>query len=336
MMMPSLVLPCVAGEVVSARRRLGRGLQLMFQLGGEQGQLRFEPSSAPLGVEPVCFDTAWGVVAFSDPGPQLSLLGECPLTFAPAGNDVDSWFWTVFEHHLSPQVRDLFGHLRLLPYAQASNFGCRLCVTLGDSIATGYFWLSAETFLALCDAGAWRPIAGPMPAPFALGVAVTLGLLQLSITQAGSLRPGDVLMLEQAFFQAQGTGYVQVGGHRLHGRIDDETGPLCLTLTAIEETSMDDNFSAAHYPGREDEPALDTFGQEPFDELSMALNVRCGALTLTLGELRNLAPGAVLGITGYAPGMAGLYYGERVIAQGQLVEVDGRLGLQLSRVIFSQ
>jgi hypothetical protein len=41
---------------------------------------------------------------------------------------------------------------------------------------------------------------------------------------------------------------------------------------------------------------MDVFGHEPFDELSMTLSVRCGTLNLTLGELRNLAPGAVLGL----------------------------------------
>lgn len=336
MLIPSLVLPSVAADGVSARRRLGCGLQLRFQVNGEEGLLRLEPGPAPTGVEPLCFDTARGVVAFSNPGPLLSLLGACPLTLAATGNDVDSWFWALFEHHLSPQVRALFGRLRALPYAQAFNFGCRVCVALGESRAEGYFWLSADSFLALYAAGPWRPIAAAMPAQFQVEVVVVLGHLQLPVAQVGGLRPGDVVMLAQALFQVQGTGYVQVGRHRLHGRLDDETGPLCLTLNAIEETSVDKNIAAAHDPGQEDEPVMDVFGHEPFDELNMALNVRCGALNLTLGELRNLAPGAVLGVTGYAPGMAGLYYGDRPIGQGQLVEVDGRLGLQLSRVIFSR
>jgi len=100
---------------------------------------------------------------------------------------------------------------------------------------------------------------------------------------------------------------------------------------------LEEDFATPPYSGHEDDtPVMDVFGHEPFDELSMALNVRCGTLNLTLGELRNLAPGAVLGISGYAPGMAGLYYGDRPLGVGQLVEVDGRLGLQMSRVIFSR
>ena len=63
MLIPSLVLPSVAADGVSARRRLGCGLQLRFQVNGEEGLLRLEPGPAPTGVEPLCFDTARGVVA---------------------------------------------------------------------------------------------------------------------------------------------------------------------------------------------------------------------------------------------------------------------------------
>jgi type III secretion protein Q len=267
----------------------------------------------------------------------FSLMGECPVTLAQSGNDPDSWFWELFQHHLSTQVRGLLGYLRLRVSEAPSDFGCRLTVTLGASRVVGYLWLAPESFLAVCEAGPWQPVAQPLPASFQVAVAVLLGRLQLPITQVSSLRAGDVVLLEQGFFQARGDGYVQVGRQRLHGRIDDESGPLCLTLTSIEDMFVDEDFAAQHYLGQEDDtPVEDVFGNEPFDELSMALNVRCGTLNLTLGELRNLAPGAVLGLCGYAPGMAGLYYGDRPIGQGQLVEVDGRLGLQLTRVMVSR
>ncbi|MEB2645719.1 YscQ/HrcQ family type III secretion apparatus protein [Pseudomonas sp. C 49-2] len=335
MMIPAVPLPRVSGDVVAARRRLGRGLRLSFDVAGQRGELSLEPGRAPNGEQSLCFETARGVLALAEAGPLLSLLGECPVTLAKAGNDPDSWFWALFQHHLSPQVQALLGHVRLLEVDRPKGFGCRLSVTLGASRAMGYLWLTAVNFLALCDAGAWRRNAAPLPASFQLAIAVTLGRLQLPIAQARSLRVGDVLILEQSFFQAQGAGHVQVGRQRLHGRIDDDTGVLRLTLTSIEGTSVDEEFTPPHYSGYdEDEPVLDVFGHEPFDELSMALNIRCGTLNLTLGDLRSLAPGAVLGIAGYAPGMAGLYYGDRPIGLGQLVEIDGRLGLQLSRVMF--
>lgn len=329
--------PLVEGGRVAALHRLGRGLRMPFQVGDQQGAFVLEPGRAPGRGKPLFFESALGVLAFSEPEAMFSLMGECPVTLAETGNDPKSWFWELFQHHLSPQVSALFGYLRLLPGPEKLGFGCRFTVMLGPSKVAGYWWLTPESFLAVCAAGPWRSTAGPLPASFPLAVAVTVGRLNLASVQLRGVRAGDVLMLEQAFFDVQGHGHLNIGRHRLQGRIDDESGPLCLNLIAIEEASMDEEFVIEEYPGPElDEPVEDVFGREPFDELSMALTVRCGVLSLTLGELRNLAPGAVLGITGYAPGMAGLYYGERPIGQGQLVEVDGRLGLQLSRVVFSR
>lgn len=82
------------------------------------------------------------------------------------------------------------------------------------------------------------------------------------------------------------------------------------------------------------QPGLEA--DEPFESLLLDLTVRCGTLKLSLGELRQLAPGVVLNMEGYGAGMAGLYYGDRPIGHGQLVEVDGRLGLQLSRISFAR
>lgn len=337
MIVPVLALPSIKGDVVAARHRLGRGLRLPFQVAGQAGELLLEPGRPPSAGESLCFDTKCGVLALAKAGPLLSLLGECPVTFAGAGGDPDSWFWALFQYHLSPDVRALLGYVRLLHTPRPTGFGCRLGVTLGESWVEGYVWLSAESFLALHEAGAWRATAAPLPLSFQLAIAVTLGRLRIPIVQASGLRSGDVLVLEQSFFQARGSGCVPVGRARLHGSIDDDAGRLRFTLTSIEDTSVDEDLAVPHYAGQEDdEPVMDVFGPEPFDELSMILNVRCGTLNLTLGELRNLAPGSVLGITGFAPTMAGLYYGDRPIGQGQLVEVDGRLGLQLSRVVFGR
>ncbi|WP_370694882.1 FliM/FliN family flagellar motor switch protein [Pseudomonas sp. FP2335] len=336
-MLSRLVLPQIPGDTVAARRRLGRGLSLPFEVAGARGELRMEPGPAPVSAPSLCFETVCGVLAFAQPGPVLSLLGECPVTLAPSGNDPDSWFWALFQHHLSPQISRLLGDVRLSESARPEGFGCRLVVTLGASRVDAYMWLTPQSFLSLCAAAPWRGIAAPLPAAFQLAIAVTVGRVQLPFAQVRGLQAGDVLVFEQAFFQAQGPGHLQVGRQQLHGCIDDDAGPLRLTVTSIEDVCVDENFAVPGVAGPEaDEPVVDVFGHEPFDELSMALNVRCGTLNLTLGELRNLAPGSVLGISGFAPGMAGLYYGDRAIGLGQLVEVDGRLGLQMSRVNFSR
>lgn len=71
---------------------------------------------------------------------------------------------------------------------------------------------------------------------------------------------------------------------------------------------------------------------DPLEQMPLELTLRCGNLTLTLGELRRLSSGTVLEVSGITPGHATLCHGLRVVAEGELVDVDGRLGLQITRM----
>lgn len=66
--------------------------------------------------------------------------------------------------------------------------------------------------------------------------------------------------------------------------------------------------------------------------LALDLTLRCGALKLTLGELQRLSAGSIIEVSGIAPGHATLCHDERVVAEGELVDVDGRLGLEITRL----
>jgi type III secretion protein Q len=93
---------------------------------------------------------------------------------------------------------------------------------------------------------------------------------------------------------------------------------------------------AGHVDGEDDyadqAPQSPASPTEAFADLAMPLTLRCGQIRLTLGELAALAPGAILEVPGVTPGLAGLYYGERRLAQGELVDVEGRLGLQITQM----
>lgn len=75
------------------------------------------------------------------------------------------------------------------------------------------------------------------------------------------------------------------------------------------------------------EPLID-----PLDELPLALTVRCGGFELSLGDLRCLGPGCIIEVIDTKPGHATLCHGNRVVAEGELVDIDGRLGLQITRM----
>ncbi|QKF52101.1 FliM/FliN family flagellar motor switch protein [Pseudomonas graminis] len=94
------------------------------------------------------------------------------------------------------------------------------------------------------------------------------------------------------------------------------------------ETASDGYADEPYEPQpSESQASLDSLGQ-----LTLALTLRCGSLELTLGDLRRIAAGTVLPVNGVTPGFATLCHGDRVVAEGELVSVEGRLGLQITRM----
>lgn len=336
MTLPPVKCPRLDSQTVAAYRRLGRGLRFLFQVAGEIGELLLEPGPVPDSDGSLSFASGCGVMTFSDASALLSLLGECPVVLAETGNDPDSWFWALFQQRLSPQLLGLLGYLQPLAAVKQNTFVCRVSVVLGLSRSVGRLTMTPEGFLALYDAGSWQAIKAPLPEQFPVAIPVVLGTLQLTIEQLRTVHRGDVLLLERMQFTGEGFGQLRVGWLRLDTHIDDEGGCRRLSIRSIEEVAMDDVVFAGTNVDRVDDAQRGLEVDEPLDALLVDLSVRCGSLKLSLGELRQLAPGVVLNVDGYDAGMAGLYYGDRQIGHGQLVDVDGRLGVQLSRISFSR
>jgi type III secretion protein Q len=102
------------------------------------------------------------------------------------------------------------------------------------------------------------------------------------------------------------------------------------TLESMEK-SLDEQGEESAEQEVEDEQSTPI---EPLNQMPLELTLRCGALILSLGDLRRLVPGTILEVMGTLPGHATLCHGERVVAEGELVDIDGRLGLQLTRTAY--
>jgi type III secretion protein Q len=340
-----LGLRTITGQDAEAHRVLGRGLRLPFDVAGEQGSLQIIPGDGPPGGTPVTIQCAHGPFSLSEAGAVLSLFGECPVSLPADPGPDDDWFWSLFHQSLSPTLRDAFGFIRPVGLGTAEGLSCRLEVRLGDAVIANRLTLPAATALGLAQAAAWQCDRLPMPDTFAWDAPLLLGRLSLPLAQLRALAPGDLLLPEEALFDPAGHGHLRLGRYWLDVRIESSAAPLCLTVLAIEETTLsntddtgrdndpwNDQLPAAELSDLPEEDASYPHEHGRFDELPIALTLRCGRLRMTLGELRALGPGAVLDVEGVAPGDAALFYGERVVAHGELVEVEGRLGFQVTRV----
>lgn len=359
----ALVLPTVGSEDATARRLLGVGVRLPFEVAGETGLLELTPGGVAAGRTPCVLACAHGVFTLDEPGAVLSLFGECPVILPAEPGPDDTWFWSLFQQTLSEPLRQAFGFIKPAAGPAVQGIACRLDVRVGAARVTSHLEMTGATLLGLLRTDPWQRRAAPGIEGFALRVPLELGHLALAAGQVATLRPGDVLVPQTALFDSSGQGLIRLGRHCLQVRVHSRAAPLRLTLLALEETVMsttadtdiltpdwddstgyephDPTCEATEHPlsayaaETEEAPMTEPVAAdlpERFDDLPLALTIRCGHLHLTLGELRNLAPGAVLQVQGVAPGTAALFYGERALAQGELVEVDGRLGLQIARV----
>ena len=75
-------------------------------------------------------------------------------------------------------------------------------------------------------------------------------------------------------------------------------------------------------------------GNPASPDLPITLTVELGRLTLTLSKLADLKPGDVLGLMRSATEPVELTSGDRLVARGELVQIDQELGIRILQVLI--
>ena len=131
-----------------------------------------------------------------------------------------------------------------------------------------------------------------------LAASVRRGAVDLLPEELESLEPGDVLLVRDA--AGPGAALVLPGGFRA-------AGPLGPEGLHVEELSM-----SVRTP-----------------QIPVTLEVELCRVEVTLAELARLEPGAVLPLALDRRGLVTLRAGDRAVARGELVEVEGAVGIRI-------
>jgi len=128
------------------------------------------------------------------------------------------------------------------------------------------------------------------------------GAAPLCAEELDALDPGDVVLVDP--FPAGRLAVVAPGGLRFQGTALDQT-------LHIEELRMPE--ASSDYP--------------------IALEVELARVPVTLGDLTRLEPGAVMPLPIDRRGFVALKLGDRTFARGQLVEVEGSVGVRIDSIV---
>jgi len=162
----------------------------------------------------------------------------------------------------------------------------------------------------LCLPGAaLRALRGTPALPSGLAdvpVPATLRIARAEVDPAdlARLEPGDVLALDR--HPGAGAALLLPAGVEARGRLDGD---------ALEVDEL------------RDPEGLPVEGPPP-----VVLGIELASVSLPLGEVSRIAPGAVLGLGLDRRGLVRLRIGDRDVARGELVDVDGSVGVRITSV----
>ncbi|WP_434996433.1 type III secretion system cytoplasmic ring protein SctQ [Pectobacterium brasiliense] len=351
-----LTLPILRAQHARIRSTLTTGLALPFIRDGLAGRLHLQlANECELAEESSTAQaSSWrsdiGDISLTDPFPVLSLLSDCPLL--PLSEDDDAtqeWYWTLYNQSLNPVLRELVGEIYPLDRSQKEqdsaeqhDKGAPLCAWLSVSWngITVRSWMQAAdaVWLALFSRADWHRQRRALPAGMAIAIPLTLADAVLPLSALCRLRTGDLILPNRPWFTPSGEGTLSVGTLRLRGTLQlTELAPYTFTVTDMETVLMppsatDTMLADPHSETSVLEPTpISDNVTENLPPLPVTLHLRCGSLTMTLAELQHLASGSVLTLRDVVPGQAWLYYGDIALASGDLVDVEGRLGLQITQ-----
>jgi type III secretion system YscQ/HrcQ family protein len=175
-----------------------------------------------------------------------------------------------------------------------SALAIELHVAAGPIAGRGRLLVSAAAVAAL---GAERAELAP-GAAMRVPLSVRSGRAPVSADELAALCAGDVLLLDAP--PATGDALVLPGGARIAGRLDD------------------DGFHAA-----------EVLMAERHGRLPVVLEVELARVEVPVAELARLDAGAVLPLGIDRRGVVTLRAGDRAVARGELVDVEGSIGVRV-------
>lgn len=186
---------------------------------------------------------------------------------------------------------------------------------------------------------AWRRLASDAP------LRLRVGETRASVGDVEGLERGDIVVVERAHVARDGArfaGRVRVlagagNGVTLDGRVadsggDEDAGARSLAVV-VEGINRGADSSAAERIKMENEELRDGEAGAALEGLLLTLHVELPARRISLEELSRLRAGQVLELGCKPTDPVELVADGRRVAVGELVDVEGRLGVRVTRLV---
>jgi len=318
-------------------RWLGAGRFIRFSVSGKRGVLSITKTHSKTVLDKLTWlNIAGGKLGAFDLFSFLRLLTDGPVVPDDYSTDAE-WYWRFINQLISPELSTLFETLSVSDKPESGDHvWLSFIVSLEDEHAQTLICVSQNVLNRWREHSDFLPISVPIGADMPLHLPLVLGTVTLSLKAWEALKTGDVLIPQRSLFNIFGEGILYIGQkifqfemEPLHDNSYKEKMRITLhkELTVMNESDVDQHESELEIEQKDD--TVFQTSQDNFNDLPLELTIRCGNISMTLGELQNLDMGSTLLVEHVTPGEALLCHGNYLLAKGELVNVNGSLGLQI-------
>lgn len=255
------------------------------------------------------------------------------IDLAAARGSMRDWLVQQLLGRLPDALHNLVGSLRYQPAVPTTGdwVGATLTLRTDDHVIATHVIAEAAALYAWLAVAFTEAVQPALPADWgamSLAFAPRLASHRFQLNALDALAVGDIVLPDRAWFDCIGQGElhlagrtVQVGYQHGAGFVVDgwQTGVPSTQHTRTPNDMQEDMIDAG---------ASDSLAS--LAELELDVHFELDTLHLSLADLGALVPGSVLQLDGLCPPHVWIQAGGRRIGRGEIVDVDGRLGIQVT------
>ena len=214
----------------------------------------------------------------------------------------------------------------------ADMVGPAIAVKIAGALGPGLCWLELPAGRAVPNA-TWLKRAAGLPVEARLAIAATV----LPASELVELAPGDALVFDGTdaaalAVEADWTARLTIGGHAATVRIDPR-GAVTMTDDFQLTDAADERKVSVLKEGTMDVSGPTQMATAALAAAPIEVTAELARLTLRGEELLALAPGVVLTVAAERARAVILRAGGEIWAEGELVDVEGELGVRVTRLL---
>ncbi|HYD63138.1 MAG TPA: FliM/FliN family flagellar motor switch protein [Noviherbaspirillum sp.] len=338
---PELVLPAVlARKSVSPSyaelsRMIGRGRHLALSLAGDRVTLA-------LHLEEDAQEDWFGAMMLSGPAGTLALAQGArmlrALTGIDPGDDMSAnderWAWmqAALVGRLAGTPFGFADRIQRLPGKDAdSDCTLRLTLKTPHHAITTHARACIALWRHVLASAAWEKDLLPVHTCLDMSYASDIRIAQheLPASALRAIAAGDIILPSNPVFGCDGEGRVLLAGLQTCVRY---RAPCSLEIIATEGNidTMDTEYTTSDVlPGEIGAAADTSSAPSELDAIPVTLDFSLGQVKMRLGEMRALGPGTILSLSGGSPSSIAIRSADRLIGRGEVVDVNGQLGIRI-------